>query len=442
MAQQNGTDLLPPAESLYKKRIFDLEEQTKLIPLLQMQIQSLKDEQKQLVMQLEASRAPSSSSSSSPGQQHTHFQIHRVSPVSLSSMKLNTNVLTKRNVGTNTAVVYQRDIGIMSEKKTFSNAGTLTEFRLPCDGDGGRIYSEKDLKKTVELVHSKMRKAMVSVGIQHVEQKMLRDVGVGAEIHVRNASCVTDEPHLVITATKSINIEAQPTIDESVSSSTSSLSLKDMSKLPITRNNTTQTTQGAVHHQMIQVTPYGCNKGTDSIDLIRTVHRATGTELIYKKDQTVNTSDLIRTQNSATNTIAEPKVTKRTTSSNTDAIIQKTIGVNYEPVLESSSSNGSMTSKIPRPSPSVQRKFNRQDTFTVSTTAPISLTSIMTTTIIKSPTPSGLKSPTSLKSPSYLTKSPHLPISGNPSSLFEFRKTPERIIVTEPDECPVEKVFK
>jgi hypothetical protein len=166
--------------------------------------------------------------------------------------------------------------------------------------------------------------------------------------------------------------------------------------------------------------------------------------MIYKRDQTVNTSDLIKTQNIATNTLAEPKVTKRTTSSNTEAVPTKTIGVNYEPVIEPSSSKEGMkehTSKIPRPSPSVQRKFTRQDTFTVNTIAPVSLTSITTTTtIIKSP---GLKSPTQvLKSPNYIAKSPHLPICSNPSSLFDFRKTPERTIATEVEECPVEKVLK
>ena len=438
--QQNGGDNLPSAtETFYKTRIFDLEEQTKLIPLLQMQIESLKNEQKQLLLQLEASRAPSSSSSSSPPQQ-THFQIHRVSPVSLTSMKLNANVLTKRNVGTNTVIISQRDIGIMSEKKTFSNAATTTDFRLSCDGDGGRLYSEKDLKKTVELVHSKMRKAMVSVGTQHNEIKPLRDIGVGTKIHVSHASSSTDEPHLVMTPTKVINIESQPVLVDPITSSISSISLKDMAKPPVTRHNTTQTTQGAVNHQMIQVTPYGCNKSTDSIDLIRTVHRAIGTEMIFKRDQNVNTSDLVKTQNIATNTLAEPKVTKRTTSSNTEAVVTKTIGVNYEPAIEPSSSRESMTSKIPRPSPSVQRKFTRQDTFTINTMAPVSLTSITTTTIIKSP---GLKSPTQvLKSPNFITKSPNLPICSNPSSMFEFRRTPERIIVTDVEECPVEKVLK
>ncbi|XP_070508383.1 KN motif and ankyrin repeat domain-containing protein 2 isoform X2 [Chironomus tepperi] len=452
LMQQNGTETLSSStEVFYKKRIFDLEEQTKLIPLLQMQIESLKDEQKQLVLQLEASRAPSSSSSSSPAQQ-THFQIHRVSPVSLNSMKLNTNVLTKRNVGTNTAMVLSRDVGIMSDKKTFSNAATITDFRLACDGDGGRLYSEKDLKKTVELVHSKMRKAMVSVGVQHVDNKTLRDagvqhvenkpsrdVGVGTKIHVTNASSSTDEPHLVMTPTKVINIDAQSAIADPIPSTLPSVSLKDLAKPPVTRHNTTQTTQGAVQHQMVQVTPYGCNKGTDSIDLVRTVNRATGTEMIYKRDQTVNTSDLIKTQNTATNTTVEPQVTKRTTSSNTEAVPTKTIGINYEPVIEPSSSKESMkeyTSKIPRPSPSVQRKFTRQDTFTVNTIAPVSLTSITTTTtVIKSPSPI-------LKSPSYYAKSPHLPISSNPSSLFDFRRTPDRIIVTDVEECPVEKVLK
>lgn len=238
--------ILPPERrsSLDKKRIHDLEEQVKLIPLLQMQIQSLKEERKQLTIQLENSRAPSSTSSSSNTQ--THFQIHRVSPVSLHSMKMPQNSIPKRTIGVNTCLILRRDVGTSSEKKSTTNSISMTDFRLPCDTND-RIYTEKDLMKTVELVHSKMRKTMASVGVQHDEvKKVTKSVGSETKIELKSVSCNTEEPHLVTVTTGKVSI-APETREASPGPS---LSLKDLSKSPVTRNSSTQTTQGELKSEI------------------------------------------------------------------------------------------------------------------------------------------------------------------------------------------------
>lgn len=116
---------------------------------------------------------------------------------------------------------------------------------------------------------------------------------------------------------------------------------------------------------MTQVSPQATSKSTDSADLIKTVHRSAGTEVVLKKDQIVHTDDLIKVHNSSTNTVAPKEVQKRTTACNTTVVNVKSVGVNCEEVLVPLSTSGS-ASKIPRPSPGVQRKFVRQETFTVN----------------------------------------------------------------------------
>jgi len=37
------------------------------------------------------------------------------------------------------------------------------------EGDGGRLYTEKDLKKAIEMAHSKMRKKTATIGTQFGE---------------------------------------------------------------------------------------------------------------------------------------------------------------------------------------------------------------------------------------------------------------------------------
>lgn len=82
---------------------------------------------------------------------------------------------------------------------------------------------------------------MISIGVQFDEIKATtRSVGVETKIHTESVGCSTDEPKLMVASTGNISIE--PSEKEVVSGS--SLSLKDMSKVPITRCSGTQTTQG------------------------------------------------------------------------------------------------------------------------------------------------------------------------------------------------------
>lgn len=147
-----------------QRRIRDLDEQSKLIPLLQMQIQALRDERQQLQSQLE-SRA-SSTPSSSPQHQPV-FQAQRVSPVSLNALKIAPAVIPKRTTGTNTNAVLRRDVGCSSDAVgKMIQRGTSTDFAMKIEGDGGRLYSERDLKRAIEMAHAKMRKATTTVGTQ------------------------------------------------------------------------------------------------------------------------------------------------------------------------------------------------------------------------------------------------------------------------------------
>ena len=160
-------------KDVIQRKIRDLEEQAKLIPLLQLQNQALRDERQNLQSQLE-SRA-SSTSSSSPLPQPV-FQAHRVSPVSLNSIKM-TPVIPKRNnrsTGTNTSLVIKREIGVGSSPEAAVKTvhkGVSTEFIMRTEGDGGRLYTESDLKKAIEMAHAKMRKTTATVGTQFGESE-------------------------------------------------------------------------------------------------------------------------------------------------------------------------------------------------------------------------------------------------------------------------------
>lgn len=158
---------LKESENVAHNRIRDLEEQAKLIPLLQMQIQALRDERRQLLSQLE-SRASSVCSTSPAPHQLPVFQAHRVSPVSLNAVKISPSIITpKRTTGTNTNSVLLRDVGCSpgSIAKTIHRASS-TDFVMKVVGEGGRLYTERDLKKAIEMAHAKMRKATSSVGTQ------------------------------------------------------------------------------------------------------------------------------------------------------------------------------------------------------------------------------------------------------------------------------------
>lgn len=137
----------------------------------------------------------------------------------------------------------------------------------------------------------------------------------------------------------------------------------------------------------------------------------------------------------------------------------KSVGVNCDEVQETLhvplSTSGS-ASKIPRPSPNVQRKFVRQETFTVTSGAaephknvepPPSVASILSKLKDSSPVPESPKSTHHVNISSIFAtsrdvsplKSP-LPFA-NSSAFFDVRRTPERER-TPVSECPVEKVLQ
>lgn len=157
------------SESALRRKIRDLEEQTKLIPLLQLQVQALKEEKQNLQSQLESR----SSSSSSPNPQPV-FQAQRVSPVCLNAMKVAPVVpkRSNRSTGTNTNLVLKREVGCSPEVAAKTNhRGVSTDFVLKIEGDGGRLYTEGDLKMAIEMARAKMRKATVSIGVQAAEKE-------------------------------------------------------------------------------------------------------------------------------------------------------------------------------------------------------------------------------------------------------------------------------
>lgn len=162
----------------------------------------------------------------------------------------------------------------------------------------------------------------------------------------------------------------QPQPPPQVERQSSSLSLRDMSKLPITRTSATQTANPMTQQQSTQYSPVVINKATDSNDLIRMAHKFAMTDASQKCDQIVHTGDLVKVQQIGTNTPPALVAITRSTASNTNSVTLKSVGTNCEQAQSQSESHFGTSSKIPRPSPMAQRKFTRQDTFTVSTNPP------------------------------------------------------------------------
>lgn len=163
-------------ETSQQRQIRDLEEQAKLIPLLQIQIQALRDERQHLQSQLET--RPSSTSSSSPHPlPQPVFYAQRVSPVSLTSMKIAPVVpkRSNRSTGTNTSVTLFRDVGCSPDVACKAvHKGMSTDLTMKVEGDGGRLYTERDLKKAIEMAHAKMRKSTATIGTQSNECEQLK----------------------------------------------------------------------------------------------------------------------------------------------------------------------------------------------------------------------------------------------------------------------------
>lgn len=142
----------------------DLEEKTKLIPLLQLQVQKLKNERDHLQRMLEKI---STSQQFQKQNVPTAFQPQRVSPVSLNSLKI-ANTISKRTVSTNTTTTVWRDVGCSPAPllKT-TNQGIMTDLSLKIDDENsGKLYTEKDLLGEIEKDRLKLKKITKSVGVQ------------------------------------------------------------------------------------------------------------------------------------------------------------------------------------------------------------------------------------------------------------------------------------
>lgn len=172
-----------------------------------------------------------------------------------------------------------------------------------------------------------------------------------------------------MTMIKGITISSSSATSVQEPQMTTPLSLKDMNKSPISRTSTTQTSSPLMQPQATQSNPSVTNKATDSNDLVRLVHKMSMTEIPSKRDQIVHTADLIVVHQTGTNTpTLGVTPLMRSTASNTNLISVKSIGVNpCEQQVELMGNNIVNSSKIPRPSPMSQRKFMRQETFTVTT---------------------------------------------------------------------------
>lgn len=197
----------------------------------------------------------------------------------------------------------------------------------------------------------------------------LCSIGTGTSAPLtRNAACGTEEQNLMMTTIKGITISPSTVSNQqSVEQSIASLSLKDLNKLPIVRTSATQTLNPSMHQQATQYSPVVTSKATDSNDLIRVVHKLSMTEVSPKRDQMVHTGDLVKLQQMGTNTPPQLVAITRSTASNTNSITVKSVGTNCESQTENLNlSLNQIGSKIPRPSPMAQRKFVRQETFTVS----------------------------------------------------------------------------
>lgn len=167
---------------------------------------------------------------------------------------------------------------------------------------------------------------------------------------------------------KGITIEPTTTVSAEKVSLVPALSLQDMNKAPVSRTSATQTLNPSYLQKATQSVPLLNNKATDSADLIRTAHKQSMTNVTEKRDQIVHTSDLVKVTQVGTNTPAVASQSKRTTASNTTSVDQRSVGVSCKlqsDVVESTPVTLAALSKIPRPSPSVERKFVRQETFTV-----------------------------------------------------------------------------
>ena len=390
------------SERTLTRRLREQEEQLKMIPLLQLQIQTLRDERHQLQLQLK-------STSVSPQHAPPHmFQPCRISPVSLNSLDKHIKTIVRnpvKSIGTSTVNVLHRDVGCSPTVqptlpvKKFKTTSVATDFILPVSRScHDQLYTESDIQKAIEMSQLKMKR-----------ERMSQLVSVGTQFtFVNNRSVATTtmeitvpKPVMNVTVIKPINIEPEVI---SVTEKQSSVSLKSITDFQNTRSQsfslentemrpqkkarsvvtqTTSPTQQSISTQHAPtaetrstqststITSLAC-KATDTGDLITSKNKQQNTEMPLIKEQACHTRDLIKCHDSSTNTHKEPVCEIRSTATNTEVVSSKSIGLNCDIEIHKHAPKSlDENTRIPRPhnfSPQGQRKFVRQNTFTVTKT--------------------------------------------------------------------------
>lgn len=387
------------SEQALQRRVRDLEEQMKVIPMLQLQIQTLREERHALQLKLKGDERKSVSPP------HM-FQPCRISPVSLNSLDKHIKTIVRspvKSIGTSTVNVLHRDVGCSPKQqptlpvKKFKTIACATDFVLPVSRSlHDQLYTESDIQKAIEMSQLKMKR-----------ERMAQLVNVGTQFtFVNNRSVATTtmevivpKPVMNVTVIKPINIEPEvpcivekpsvvslKSITDFQSARSQSFSLENTEMRPQKKarsvvTQTTSPTQQSISTQHAPtaetrstqststITSLAC-KATDTGDLITSKHKQQNTERPSIKEQASHTRDLIKCHDSSTNTHKEPVNEIRSTATNTDTITSTSIGLNCDiDVPRQAPKSLDDITRIPRPqnfSPQGQRKFVRQNTFTVT----------------------------------------------------------------------------
>lgn len=169
--RSNGSAALPEANNNIRKilnHVEDLEERTKLIPLLQLQVQKLKLERDQLQFSLQETKK-SLQEKQQQNPPPAAFQPQRVSPVLLNPLNIVPPRRPHRSVHTNTVSTVVRDVGVSPAIMQKVNRGIVTEISVNV-ADGGadnKLYTEKELRAEIEYDRLKSKKATCTVAVQH-----------------------------------------------------------------------------------------------------------------------------------------------------------------------------------------------------------------------------------------------------------------------------------
>lgn len=395
------------------RRLRELEEETKMIPLLQLQIHTLREERHALQLQLKSYEQ--NSSSVSPPQPPPHmFQPCRISPVSLNSLDKHIKTIVRnpvKSIGTSTVNALHRDVGCSPTLqsafpvKKFKTIAVATDFILPVSRSvNDQLYTESDIQKAIEMSQSKIKRErmsqLVSVGTQFtfVNNRSVSTTTMESNVPkpVMNVTVIKPiniEPEVPIVMEKPLGVSLKSITDFQNTGSLDNTEMRSQKKARSVVTQTTSPTQQSVSTQHVPTaetrstqststtTSLAC-KATDTCDLITSENKQQNTERPSIKEQACHTRDLIRYHDSSTNTHKQPVREIRSTATNTETVSTKAIGLNCDiEIYKHAPKSLDEITRIPRPqnfSPQVQRKFVRQNTFTVT----------KTTTKIPSPTSS------------------------------------------------------